>query len=378
MYRPKINIAAVAILATAAAKPDACVSSVSWTDPRVDVFGVAPDSSIWHKFYTGWDWQPESQFERLHTPSASCPVTSTWGEGRFDIVYVNASGSNVLHKSYGGGAWHPSWEGVEDLGGEVEASSLASISWGENRLDLVAKSNNSFVHKAWTGTEWFPSTEKWEDFGGSFASSPAVASWGPGRLDIVGISKEGSVLHKFWHEGWSKWEDLGGGPFIGTPRITSWGPGRFDIWALDEKKELNHLYWDGSQYQGWESLGGSFEETPQIVHWNATKIDIVGKEDETYRLKNYDGSQWNPSSDDWYSLATDLWSEPSVIARRGTNFLSIFGIGRDKALREQIWTGYDWQPGSDITWKIGDLTKPYEKIKTVQETADVGNDLGEL
>lgn len=297
---------------------EASFSAVSWGDARVDLFGLAPDSSIWHKFYTGWDWQPASCFEKLPSSDVGAVSASSWGKGRLDIVFVNATGGNVLHKYYGGGKWGPSWETAADLGGHV--TSVTSGSWGENRLDIVAKLGNSFVHKAWTGTEWFPSDSAWENFGGDFSSDPVVTSWGPGRLDIIGISSDGgSILHKFWHEGWSKWEDLGGGPFVKMPKVTSWGPGRLDFWAIDEEGKLNHLYWDGSQYQGWETLGGSFSHVPQVVHWNATKIDIVGKEGSTYRLKSFDGSEWHPSKDGWYDLASDFESEPSVVARRSTS-----------------------------------------------------------
>ncbi|KAI9148303.1 N-terminal binuclear Zn cluster-containing protein [Paramyrothecium foliicola] len=334
-----------------------CLSAVSWGGPRVDVFGLASDSSIWHKFYTGWDWQPASSFERLPAPDAGNPSATTWGEGRLDLVYVNASGSNVLHKFFGGGQWGPSFDDVEDLGGDV--ISLTSGSWGENRLDIVARSHGSFVHKAWTGTEWYPDGKKWEDFGGDFSSNPAIGSWGPGRLDVVGISsKNGSILHKFWHEGWSEWENLGGGPFFGNPRVTSWGPGRFDIWAIDQSGELNHLFWDGTKYHGWSKLGGKFEETPQVDHWNATHIDILGKTGDVYHIKGYDGSQWNPSADGWYDLAKSFSSEPSLVARKGTNFLSVFGVDQDESLRLQVWTGYDWQPASDKTWDLGDISKP--------------------
>lgn len=293
---------------------------MSWADPRIDLFGIAPDSSFWHKFYTGWDWQPAQGFERISAEEASCPSVTTWGEGRLDLVYVNASGSNVLHKYYGGG----NWVGSEDLGGDVE--SVSSYSWGDNRLDIVAKNDDgSYVHKAWTGTEWYPSIGEWEDFGGELASQPALGSWGPGRLDLVGISSDsGSIHHKYWHEGWSKWEDLGGGPFVGTPKVTSWGPNRLDIWAVGKDGQLNHLAWDGTQYLKWEKLGGEFKDTPDVAHWDVSKIDIVGKIGDRYQLKNYDGSQWNPSSEGWYNLASSYDSEPSVVARRETSKFALF------------------------------------------------------
>lgn len=237
-------------------------------------------------------------------------------------MYVNVSGSNVLHKYFAAGSWGPSFDNVEDLGGDVV--SVVNYCWGDQRIDLVAKqSDGSYVHKAWTGWQWFPSVDTWESFGGDFISDPAVGSWGPGRLDIIGISAEtGSILHKYWFEGWSSWEDLGGGPFIGTPKITSWGPNRLDIWALDKYGQLNNLVWDGTRYLDWVKLGGVFEETPTVVHWNTSKTHIIGKIGDEYRLKAWNGEQWYPEADEWEKVAAPFESEPAVLARHGTSKFS--------------------------------------------------------
>lgn len=281
----------------------------------MDIFGLADGTSLWHKFYTGWDWQPAEGFERIPASDASIPSAASWGEGHLDIVYVNASGSNVLHKYFVANTWGPSFEEAEDLGGDVV--SVVNHCWGDQRIDLVARqANGSYLHKAWTGTGWYPSVDTWEDFGGEFVSEPAVGSWGPGRLDIIGISADtGSIFHKYWFEGWSRWEDLGGGRFVGTPKITSWGPNRFDVWAIDEYGQLNHLVWDGTRYLDWVNLGGAFEETPAVVHWNISKIDIVGKTGDDYQLKVWDGEHWYPNDDNWAKLASGFKSEPALLAR---------------------------------------------------------------
>lgn len=203
---------------------------------------------------------------------------------------------------------------------------LASVSWQENRLDIVARSySGSYLHKAWTGDGWHPKN-KWEDLGGNFFSNPVVVSWGPGRLDIVAFGAyTGSLWHKYYDNGWSAWEDLGGGPFVGKPLATSWGKDRLDFWAIDSEGELNHLYWDGKQFQGWESLGGGFSDTPKVVHWNVSKIDIVGKgqDDDTFHSKSFDGSEWHPPGRDWYDLTGPFVSEPGLVAKHNTSKSSV-------------------------------------------------------
>ncbi|TGJ77147.1 hypothetical protein E0Z10_g10736 [Xylaria hypoxylon] len=355
------------LTATLASADSSCLSAVSWGDPRVDVFGRAPDNSVWHKFYTGYDWQPE-KFERIPSQAAICPSVSSWGYGRLDILWVDESSGNVLHKYFDGGNWGPSWEDDIDLGGGVD--SVQTVSWGTNRLDIVGNADNgTYLHKAWTGTDYYPTGLQWEDLGGNFSSVPYIASWGSDRLDIVGISAEtDSLWHKYW-EGttWSEWEDLGGGPFVGNPIATSWGPESLDLWATDKKGILNHKFWDGVKWNGWEKLGGKFSETPRVVHWSKGKIDIVGRnaDDDKYYLKSFDGENWNPSFRDWWVLSGPYSSEPRLITKtQGQNFLYLFGIDTDNVARMQIWSGYDWQPSAQETWPLGDVSKPYLNEKS--------------
>ena len=298
-----------------------CLSAHSWGDPRVDLFGTAPDKSIWHKFYTGYDWQPLEKFERLPSESTSCPAVSSWGYGRLDLVWVNDADASVIHKWIADGSWGPSWEEANDLGGHGDVGSLDTVSWGENRLDIVGNAaNGSFLHKAWTGSDYFPSGKDWEDLGGNFTGAPGIGSWGEDRLDVVGVSAvTGSLFHKYWDgSGWSQWEDLEGGPFAGSPAVSSWGPNRLDIWALDEKAGLHHKFWDGFQWNGWEVMGGKFTQTPQVIHVASGRIDIVGRnaDDDKYYLKSFDGHQWNPSLEDWYDLVGGPYSsEPRLVVK---------------------------------------------------------------
>jgi hypothetical protein len=359
---------------------DGCLSTASWSNDRVDLFAVTPDAHIALKFWTGHDWQPFNGLERLPAQVKGCPSVLSWGEGRLDIFYVNETGHNVLHKYFDGGAWGPSWEDAEDIGGDIIA--LSSASWGINRFDVVGKApNSSYAHKAWTGESWFPSETDWENFGGNFFSDPAIVSWGPGRLDVVGLDADsGCLFHKYYQGGWSEWEDLGGGPFVGNPVATSWGEGRLDFWAINSDGELLHIYWDGHGYSDWENLGGEFTDTPKVVHWKADRIDIVGRglSSDIYHIKSFDGSQWQPSVSGWYDLAGPFDSEPALVTKHAASkllrgwlldciltfladFLYVFGV-HDDDVRLQIWSGSDWEPGPSETWSLGQLSTAHSKI----------------
>ncbi|KAK8079450.1 hypothetical protein PG997_007268 [Apiospora hydei] len=375
IYRKLAALIQTAALAAALSKEDPCLTAVSWSNDRVDLFGVADDSSIWHKFWTGHDWQPaDGKFEYLPSWTKGCPAVTSWGEERLDLVYLEEDG-NVMHKYLDHGRWGPGWDAALSLGGkEHNIESLVSNSWGADRLDIVGRTKNgSYVHKAWTGHGWFPDHEEWEVFDGvEFFSDPALVSWSEGRLDIIGHAANASLMHKYYQSddahgpggAWSAWEDLGGAGFIGNPVATSWGADRMDFWAIDSSEgALHHLFWDGKGYRPsldeWENLGGEFTDTPRVVHWKPDHADIVGKRLEDGRLyvKNFDGGQWNPSVEHWWPLAGPFVSEPALIAKNGTAFLYIFGIEEGNDVRTQIWSGSRWEPSSRDTWSIGKYSK---------------------
>src|SRR5262249_35916583 len=112
----------------------------------------------------------------------------------------------------------------------------------------------------------------------SSASSPAVTSWGPGRMDVFvtadATDYQSHLLHS-WADNytWSGiWEDLGmfgvGG---GAPGAVSWGPGRIDVFASGQYHELRNRWFD-SLY-GWTygfpdyfgNLGGNLTSLQVVV-----------------------------------------------------------------------------------------------------------------
>src|SRR3712207_8302129 len=42
-------------------------------------------------------------------------------------------------------------------------------------------------------------------------SGPGVCSWASGRLDVFGRGQDNALWHKWFDNGWSDWESLGGG-----------------------------------------------------------------------------------------------------------------------------------------------------------------------
>lgn len=301
-----------------------CVSPALLRPGVLDVFGAAPNGSVWTKLSnnSGKSWEPLNGFQYVAASAKDCPSVTVSGPNQTDVYYVNKTGNNVLHKYLSAGTWLPAGSEQDDLGGNVTA--VTSVAWGPNTTSLVGHSvNGSYAHRVRNQTGWQPA-DSWEDLGRNFFSSPAVVSWGPGRFDVAGFDSEsGSLWHRFFLNGTqaSAWEDLQGGPFIGNPVASSWGVGRLDFWAIDSEGELNHKFWDGHQWQGWEQLGGRFTDTPKVVHFEKGRIDIVGKniDDDKYYLKSYDGTRWNPDPLGWWELAGPFTSEPGFVSENGTS-----------------------------------------------------------
>ena len=74
---------------------------------------------------------------------------------------------------------------------------------------------------------------------------PAVASWGPGRLDIFGIGLDGAMYHKAWDDnGWypsqNDWRPHGS--MFSSPRAgDAWGPERLDMFDVGRDCGVGHM-----------------------------------------------------------------------------------------------------------------------------------------
>lgn len=83
---------------TAIAASSFAISAVSWGTQRIDVFGVAPDSSIWHKYHAGPSgWEPTT-FETMNGTVDYAPAAVSWAAGRLDYFVVGDKTNGAYHK----------------------------------------------------------------------------------------------------------------------------------------------------------------------------------------------------------------------------------------------------------------------------------------
>jgi hypothetical protein len=101
--------------------------------------------------------------------------------------------------------------------------------------------DNELWTKSWNGSVW----SGFAKVGGVFTGSPAVCSWGSGRLDVFVRGTNTHLMHR-WYAGraWSAWQDLGGEIAAGSsPAAASWGTNRIDVFARGLDNELWTKYW---------------------------------------------------------------------------------------------------------------------------------------
>jgi sialidase-1 len=142
---------------------------------------------------TFWNGAPDNvnpQWHNLAGIFVSAPAAVSWSNGRVDVFGLGLDRA-MYHKSWNGAAWPTDWE---RLGG-IFTSAASVVSWGLTSLIFSRGSDFTLRHRAYDGTTWL---NEWQNLGGSLASPPTAVSWGPNRLDVFAIGKDGMLIHRWW------------------------------------------------------------------------------------------------------------------------------------------------------------------------------------
>ena len=243
------------------------------------------------------------------------------------------------------------WVDWEAIAGSDANSAPAVASWGPERLDLFWRGSDNHLKHAWLapGGQW----SGVQDLGGQLRGAPAAVSWGPGRIDVFWRGMDSQLEHiaypcygQSWcrDDGWSNSEKLGG--YLTTdPTVASWGEGRLDVFWTNSSSNLEHKWYENG-WSGIQNLGGALASAPAAVSWGPGRIDVVwrgmtnGLEHTAYPC--YGGSWCR--GDGWANsenLGHSVTSDPAI-SSWGEDRLDVFWRGSAAGDIKQLVYDHGW------------------------------------
>ncbi len=201
-------------------------------------------------------------------------------------------------------------------------------------------------------------------YSGPSLINPACASWGPDRVDCFIVGNDGRMYHT-WSDMASSGDTRDFAPWNAEPGalsagfdlsagigVTAWGPGRLDIMAITRDGRVAHRYWDGSSWQpgNWEDLGRPGAATVSEIgcaSWGVNRIDCFarGNDGHIYQVR-WDGVSW---------IWVDMGPVPTgVVGDSGSlgvgasayqpNLLYLVVAAVDGNVYHRKWNGVVWSP----------------------------------
>ncbi|CAI6087140.1 unnamed protein product [Clonostachys chloroleuca] len=239
---------------------------------------------------------------------------------------------------------YPNWRSI----GGVFTGTPAVVSWGPGRIDVFVRGTDNAVYHKWQnggGTDFLPAGN-FENLGGTIFSNISAVSWGPNRIDLFALGTNNACWHRWWDgAAWRGWESLGG-LFVGDISAVSWGPNRIDLFGRGMDNAVYHKAWDGSAWKGWTFLGGKVVGSPAAVCWGPNRIDcFVRGLGNGVHQKTWNGSAWLPSVTGWTALGGTVMDDVTVVSRR-VNHLDLVVRGTGNGVHQKTWNGSAWLPSA--------------------------------
>jgi uncharacterized repeat protein (TIGR02543 family) len=243
--------------------------------------------------------------------------------------------------------------GFEKVGG-VFTGSPAVCSWGNGRLDVFVRGTNSHLMHRWYSNGW----SNWEDLGGELAaeSSPAAVSWGPERIDVFVRGMDNELWRRSYSSGsWGDFSKIGGGTFNGSPTVCSWGAFRLDFFVRNSVGALVYKWIDYGSAGDWKNLGGVLASgsSPAAEARASGRLDVLGRgqDNELWaNTSNDSGATWTG----WTKLGGVFTGSPGVCSCTGSQLDLFVRNTNGHLMRRQYYAGssggwLDWQDlGGDL------------------------------
>ena len=239
-----------------------------------------------------------------------------------------------------------------------------AVSWGPGRLDLFGLSPDGLVlHKAFDGQGWFPGVDGWNPIGDATICRPIAIARKPNWLDVFAVGSDHHLWTKCWNgsqwepgKGIGDWKDLGE-HLQATPAVVSWGPERLDLFGRNIGGALLHKCWS-DQAGWWPTDSGSWNHfwpsgmvnDPIALSSGPERLELFRHSiNDQFAHKSFDHGIWSPPGDGWNGIGLVTDSPVACVSVRPGQ-ANIFATGQDGQVWTKWWDGAGWGP-SPTDWQ---------------------------
>jgi hypothetical protein len=299
-------------------------AAAAWAERRLDILARDGETGelLGKSYASGWTgWRSFGLAPGGHPIGP--PTVASWAPRRLDVFAVDQTTGRLLQLTHSDG-----WGRWVDRGPGPAGHRLAdpaAASWGEGRVDVVARDEvtDELVHFWQSGSTWQGPERLAAGPGGDFA--PAMASWGPRRLDIFATTAAGN-LAQFFFDGsrWRGWVDFGRGPgdraLTARAAVAAWEPRRLDVFALVPGGQLiSHNWYGAGRWQGPQLLDTGRDRDRLgglgATSWGPRRLDVFGADTATQSLLQlyFDGGWHGPVRQDFNTISVQVDPNPRSV-----------------------------------------------------------------
>ena len=235
---------------------------------RLELLARGQDGVLWHRWQErGGLWSKDWVSRGSDGGGfAGAPALALNDQGRLE-VFVPGNDGALWHlwQEQRGGLWSNDWASFGNAYRGFSSTPALALN-GDGRLELLAQGNDGVLWHCWQEQDglWANEMASRGSDGGGFAGAPALALNGEGRLEVFVPGNDGALWHR-WQEqrggAWSKeWVSRGsvGGGFASTPALALNGEGRLELLVRGNDGVLWHLWQEqrAGSWSEWLSHGG--------------------------------------------------------------------------------------------------------------------------
>ncbi len=279
------------------------VGASSWRSGVIDLFVRGTDNLLYHKWYdkNSSGWKPNYDLVGPDRGFISgSPVAVSGGGSDLVDVFARGIGANdgVYQKVWQNSTWS-NWQRL----GTMDTLSSPGLSWEPTRcLNVYVRGTDNalYLHQYTPTGGW---VGPWP-LDRQISSSPTGIALKNGSVHVFARGMDNTLLHRRYDNGWQPWQSLGG-PISGqissdpesSPSVASWGAGHLDLYVRGTDDAVWHKSSkdSGTSWSNWERLGGSILSSPAAISRepNQVEVFVIGKDNKLYHIWQ-ENSVWYP------------------------------------------------------------------------------------